>query len=220
MREFINLIYLKHTNFWNKKNFVSFIKSAVLLAIALIIQRIADIYVGKLQGIPVNDIILNNIPTFDIDSLIILSTLTFSFIIVFLSITKPQYLNFGIKTLAIFIITRSFFITLTHLGANPRELQFDPNSIGYWLYNVLYNTHGDYFFSGHTGILFLMSLIFWQNKYWRIFFFLVTVIFGLEVLLAHIHYSIDVFAAPFMTYGIFSVSKYLFKEDYQLIIGE
>jgi hypothetical protein len=42
-------------------------------------------------------------------------------------------------------------------------------------------------------------------------------VFAVAVLLAHIHYSIDVFAAPFMAYGIFKVSQYLFLRDYKLI---
>jgi hypothetical protein len=38
-------------------------------------------------------------------------------------------------------------------------------------------------------------------------------VFGLSVLIAHIHYSIDVFAAPFMAYSIFSLARYFFKKD-------
>jgi hypothetical protein len=220
MRKFFKFIHFKHRNFWNKEHLRSLLNGGIFFGLALIIQRIADVYVGKVQGVAVNDIILNNIPTIDIDSFIILSCLILTFTIVFLFINRPQYVIFGVKALSIFLITRSFFITLTHLGASPHELQFDPNSIGYWLYNVLYNTHGDFFFSGHTGIPFLMSLIFWQEKYWRYFFLIATAIFGVVVLLAHIHYSIDVFAAPFMTYGIYAIAKYLFKKDYELIPDE
>ncbi|MCX6796497.1 MAG: phosphatase PAP2-related protein, partial [Candidatus Falkowbacteria bacterium] len=169
------------------------------------------------QGVPVEDILLNNLPTIDIDSFIILSTLVSTLIIVFLFGAMPQYLNFGLKSVSLFIIIRSFFISLTHLGAAPDQLQFDPTNIGYWLYNVLYNTRGDFFFSGHTGIPFLMALIFWPEKKWRYFFFAVSGVLGVGVLLAHIHYSIDVFAAPFMAYGIFSIARYLFKKDYDYI---
>jgi hypothetical protein len=35
------------------------------------------------------------------------------------------------------------------------------------------------------------------------------------VLFAHVHYSIDVFASPFMTYGIFTIAKTLFPQDYK-----
>jgi hypothetical protein len=126
---------------------------------------------------------------------------------------KPRYITFTLKTVSLFIITRAFFISLTHLGASPHELVFNSNNIGYWLYDILYNTHGDFFFSGHTGMPFLMSLIFWQEKRCRIFFLITSGVFGLSVLIAHIHYSIDVFAAPFMAYSIFSLARYFFKKD-------
>ncbi len=209
-------LHLRHTHFWTKDHLVSLAGSVFLFIFALIIQRIADIYVGKIQGTPVDDIILNNLPALDIDSLIIFGTLLLTFAIVILFSTKPQYLNFGLKAIALFVIIRSFFISLTHLGANPGQLQFDPSTIGYWLYNVLYNTRGDYFFSGHTGIPVLMALIFWPEKKWRYIFLATSCVSGAMVLMAHLHYSIDVFAAPFMTYGIFTIAKHLFPKDYAL----
>jgi hypothetical protein len=214
MKNYFKLLHFKHYNFWNKNNFFSLYLSGLLFAVALFIQTIADYYVGNLSGTPVNDIILSNLPTLDIDSLIIISTFIVTFSVIYLFATKPQYLNFGIKAVSIFIIVRSFFISLTHLGASPDQLQFNPNSIGYWLYNVLYNTRGDFFFSGHTGIPFLMALIFWSEKKWRVFFLIFSLLSGAGVLLAHIHYSIDVFAAPFMSFGIFAIAKKLFKKDY------
>ncbi len=41
--------------------------------------------------------------------------------------------------------------------------------------------------------------------------------FAAVVLFAHVHYSIDVFAAPFMVYGIFAITAKFFKNDYFLI---
>jgi membrane-associated phospholipid phosphatase len=34
--------------------------------------------------------------------------------------------------------------------------------------------------------------------------------FGASVLLAHVHYSIDVFAAPFIVYGVFVIAAKVF----------
>ena len=44
-----------------------------------------------------------------------------------------------------------------------------------------------------------------------------SVVFGIAVLFAHVHYTIDVLAAPYMAYGIFKMSQYFFAEDYKMI---
>ena len=51
----------------------------------------------------------------------------------------------------------------------------------------------------------------------RLVFLLVSCIFAVAVLFAHVHYSIDVFAAPFMAYGMFEIAKRLFPRDFELI---
>ena len=195
---------------------VSFGFGAFFLLVALIIQKIADNYLLTLNEPPVRDIVLDAIPSFNIDSFIILTALSLSLIVFFLFLTKPKYINFGMKSIALFLIVRSFFITLTHFGANPHQVIFDPNAFGYGLYDLLYNTHNDFFFSGHTGLPFLLAFIFWPQKKWRYAFFIISFIFGGSVLLGHIHYSIDVFAAPFITYSIFCLSRIIFKTDYDL----
>ncbi len=206
-----------YRNFWTRERAVSFFKGVLLFIVALFIEGYADGYVSRLSGLSVDDLILSHIPTIDIDIIIIMGPLALTFLILLLLIFQPRYINFTLKTLAVFIIIRSFFISLTHLGVDPHQLQIDTSSVGFGLYNFLYNTKGDFFFSGHTGIPFLMSLIFWEEKTWRYVFLATSVLLGVSVLLAHIHYSIDVFAAPFMAFGIFSISKFLFPKDFSAI---
>ena len=206
----------RHIGLWNKDSIKSFLFGATFLAVSLVVERFADVYVQSLKELPVNDVLLNILPSFDIDSFIIISTLIFTFVLIGLFLFRPKYINFGIKSLALFILVRSFFITLTHLGANPHQLVFNPNSFGYDLYNLLYNSNNDFFFSGHTGVPFLMALVFWPIWEWRYLFFITSFVFGVSVLLGHIHYSIDVFSAPFITYSIFSISSKVFRSDYKL----
>jgi membrane-associated phospholipid phosphatase len=59
-----------------------------------------------------------------------------------------------------------------------------------------------------------MGLIFQQNYWWSKICFAVSFILGASVLLGHVHYSIDVFAAPFMTYTIFVIAKKFFPKEY------
>lgn len=207
-------LYFRHKNFWTRDRTASFLRGVLLLILALVVEKFADNYVSNLNGLSVDDLILSHVPVLDIDAFIIIAILFLTVLVLFLVIIKPQYLNFTLKSLALFVIVRSFFISLTHLGVSPLEVQFDTSSVGFGLYNLLYNTRGDFFFSGHTGIPFLMFLIFWDEKIWKYIFLIFSFVLGASVLIAHIHYSIDVFAAPFMTFGIFTISKFLFKRDY------
>jgi hypothetical protein len=66
----------------------------------------------------------------------------------------------------------------------------------------------DLFFSGHTGTLFLLFLLA-ENKTLKILFLISTIMVGSAVLLQHVHYSIDVFVAPFVAYCSYSIIKNL-----------
>jgi hypothetical protein len=134
----------------------------------------------------------------------------------FLFIAKPKYIPFALKTIALFVIVRAFFVTLTHLGASFHQVTMDTDAIGYGIYNFLFYSKSDYFFSGHTGIPFLLAFVFYKERKWRYFLFACSFVFGVSMLLGHLHYSIDVFSAPFITYSIFIISKNLFKEEYAL----
>lgn len=65
----------------------------------------------------------------------------------------------------------------------------------------------DLFFSAHTGLPFLLALEFWDNKILRYIFLLSSLGGATLVFLGHIHYSIDVLAAFFITYSVFQITK-------------
>jgi PAP2 superfamily C-terminal len=213
---FFKQIFNRHRNFWTRAHRISLLKILILFAMALLFQHFADLYVGHVTGVAVGDLILSHIPTFDIDFFVVQGVLILTVIILGLLVWKPRYLLFTGIAISVFILTRSFFISLTHLGVDPHEIVLDTHTFGFGIYNLLYNSKSDFFFSGHTGVPFLMGLIFWEEKRWRWTFFIISTIFGACVLLGHIHYSIDVFAAPFMTYGIFTIAQKLFPYAYSL----
>lgn len=220
MRNFITQFFNNHKGFWTKERRTDFSISLALVVLALGVQHVADTYVASIRGTPVDDLILSHIPTLDVDALIIWVSLLMPVIIIVLFLRKPKYLNFALRSSALFIIIRSALISLTHLGAHPHQLVLDPHSFGFGVYNILYNTSNDFFFSGHTGLPFLAALVFWDEKFWRYFFFFASFIMGFGVLGAHIHYSIDVFAAPFMTYSIYIIAQRLFPHDYAISQGK
>ena len=103
-------------------------------------------------------------------------------------------------------------VILTHL-APPLHATALP--VSNFVERLVSGSGDDLFFSGHTGFPFLMSLLFWKEKPLRFIFLALTLLFGGAALLGHLHYSIDVFSALFITYGIFNISRWLFKKDYR-----
>lgn len=70
----------------------------------------------------------------------------------------------------------------------------------------------DLFFSGHTATIYIMYLVS-QKKYFRYFFLVATIIIAIAVIVQHVHYSVDVIAAPFFGYCSYRI-MYLFHKKY------
>lgn len=211
-------VYIQHKNFWVKDNFSLLLQGILIFGLALIVQRYAYDYVdNRVNGTHVGDLLLDNLPIVNLDFFIVEGAIISTLIVIFFLITNPKYILFAIKTLALFIIVRSFFISLTHLGTNLHQITLNANSIGFSIYDFLYNSKNDFFFSGHVGASFLFALIFWKEILYRNLFIVISIIFGVSMVLAKMHYSIDIFAAPFIVYGIYEISKRLFQKDFKLI---
>lgn len=193
--------------FTNKKFLTSVIISLIFLVISLVINFFAGTYATESASNSVTDIILSNIKTYDLDSFFIYGTIFFLLFIIFIFLLRPNKIPFTIKSIALFVIIRSIFITLTHLGPFPSQITINSNFLNKFSFGA------DLFFSGHTGLPFLLSLVFWDDKWIRYIFISFSLIFAIVVLLAHLHYSIDVLSAFFITYSIFHTALYIFKKD-------
>ncbi len=62
----------------------------------------------------------------------------------------------------------------------------------------------DLFFSGHTATLLILFLV-TEKKIIKIIFFVSTIVVAICVLIQHVHYTIDVFAAVFFTYACYKL---------------
>lgn len=193
---------------------ISAIFALVLLIASFFINYYAGVFATKMASNAVTDILLNNIPVFDVDFIVVQGAFIFVAFLIAVLIYEPKSLPFVLKSLALFIIIRAIFVSMTHIAPFPgRDIVNQGKVVDKFVVG------GELFFSGHTGIPFLLALTFWQNKYLRGIFLAFTVIAGTAVLLGHVHYTIDVFAAPFITYGIFHISEKFFRRDYKLLLG-
>lgn len=189
----------------------SVLLSVGLVLVSLAVNYYAGTYATQQVSNPVTDIVLSNTRTYDLDGVFVYGIFGLVFFIIVLCMEKPQRIPYAAKSAALFVLIRSFFITLTHIAPYPTRVILDPGS-----YINDFSFGGDLFFSGHTGLPFLMAFIFWDDLWLRIFFIAASIFFGAVVLLAHLHYSIDVAAAFFITYSIYRLTEIFFKKDQEL----
>ncbi len=182
---------------------------------SLIINYLAGTYASLHAGKPVRDLILDHVPTFQVDDLFVYGAFLMWLFVLLVLLYAPRTFPFVFKALALFIVIRSFFIILTHIGGPAHEALLDPNRV----FDKL-TFSGDLFFSGHTGFPFLLALIFWESKMLRGIFLVSSVVFALAVLMGHLHYSIDVFGAFFITDSIFRIAQRFFAQDYERLAAQ
>ena len=198
----------------DKKFLISLLIGFFYLCLSLYINFIAGTYATESASLPVTDIILSNTRVYDVDLFFIYGPLVLFIFVTALILHNPKKIPFTLKSIALFTIIRSVFISLTHLGPFPTEaVTASSNWVGKFTFG------GDLFFSGHTGLAFLMALLFWQNKTLRYIFLAYSFFIGAVVLLGHYHYSIDVLAAFFITYSIYHISVLFFREDQKMFLG-
>lgn len=205
----------RHKAIWKDKVFsVSALYSFLFLALSLVINYAAGTYATKSASNAVSDLFLDNLPTLDVSIIFIDGFILFVIFVAALIIHQPKKIPFVLKSMALFIVIRAMFMTLTHIAPMPDQIPLEAGDV------VNKFTFGaDLFFSAHTGLPYLMALIFWPNKQLRIIFLAISVIFGVSVLLGHLHYSIDVFAAYFITYSIFKIAQRTFRSDYNFLLN-
>jgi hypothetical protein len=211
-------IFKEHKGFWTPARRQSMYVGILLLVLSIIVQITLGRFSSRvaIDAASVRDIFLDNLPLVNMGAVIVGGAIALWVCAALLLVIHPRYLIFSVKAISLYIISRAFFFSLTHIGPYPLRYSPSAHNSGYGLYHLI-TFQGNFFYSGHTAFPFLLALIFWKSKYLRYLFLFLTVFFGAAVLLAHVHYSIDVFAAPFIVYGMYIMTTKLFPQDYALI---
>ena len=203
--------------YWSHKHYTLSVLFGFLIMIpSAFISYVATEYATNGASNPVNDIFLDHLPFIDLGVFLAYGALISLFSLAVIIFSNPKSIPFALKCFAVFILIRAFFTMLTHIGLFPGQISFGGNNAFETIIKRAF-LGADYFFSGHTGMPFLAALIYWDHKIIRVGCLILSVVFGYSVLVSHLHYSIDVFAAYFMAFGIFHIATHLFHHDYLIL---
>jgi hypothetical protein len=156
-------------------------------------------YAHTRPGVPINDPILNAIGPFNLRWPIFI-VLWSSLLLGVCSLVKtPQRLLVWLQAAAVLFFLRAIALYLVPLEPFPTIIPLaDPIA-------TIRSNSGDLitedlFFSGHTAIMFLLFLAMVSSRL-KGLLLAGTVFISIGVVLQHVHYSGDVFSAPFFAYG-------------------
>ncbi len=208
----MHTVLARYKKTWHDRDFRTSLPLAILLfLLSLVINSYAIRYATEFASNPVTDIILSNTRAYEVDALFVWGTLivgVFSMLVIF---AHPKRIPFVLHALTLFILIRAAFTSMTHTG--PFEETYI-SDFGTVINHAFFGA--DHFFSGHTGMPFLGALAFWHIPWIRNSFLAASAFFAVVVLLGHLHYTIDVAAAFFITYAIYHIAIQLFRREHRL----
>jgi membrane-associated phospholipid phosphatase len=181
------------------------ISVALLIAILQLAIRFFN-YIETRPGVVISDPILNWIPAMDLTWLAF-ALIYGGFIIVIPALIKrPDRLVFGMQAYVTLVIFRMGAMYLLPLDPPPGMIILrDP--VVQNLLNTGEPLTRDLFFSGHTSTMFLLYHCALNPKV-KTALLIGTVGIGACVILQHVHYSVDVLAAPFFAYCAVRVATF------------
>ena len=201
--------------FAHKDYRIAVVGSFLLFLGSIFASLLAGHFAAQHASNSVADIVLSNTPTMNVGDLFVYGTILLIVFVGGIAFAHPRRIPFMLLSLALFFFIRAGFVSLTHIAPFPERASTD---FGVTIKKYFFGN--DLFFSGHTGSPFLMALIFWRQWRLRIIFLTWSIFFACVVLLGHLHYSIDVASAYFITYSVFCLSEWLFPEYRALFFSD
>jgi hypothetical protein len=168
-------------------------------------------HIEKRNGTVLNDWLLASVPAYNVSVLIFAIIWSMIVLILIRAVYKPSiYINYC-WTLVFVSLARLACITLVPLNPPISLIKLsDPLTGVFYGESVITK---DLFFSGHTATLTLIVLCL-EKKNDKIIAAIATVVVAFLLVVQHIHYTIDILAAPIITYLCYTLTRYFLKKEW------
>jgi len=160
--------------------------------------------IERRNGMQLNDWVLHQIPSHNFSVAIFILIWGMGFFAIIRAINDPYFFLVFIWSYVIVTFCRA--LTITFIPLNPPdglEQLIDPLSSTFYGH---VNITKDLFFSGHISTIFLIFLCM-KNKFDKVLTLTVTLFLAFLLMIQHIHYVIDIVAAPVFTYISYLLGK-------------
>jgi hypothetical protein len=195
------------TVIWNShyRHYQMIIGTVIMLAIIFILPFFFA-HIEKRNGAVLNDWLLARIPAHNVSVLIFAIIWGMILLIVIRAINNPSIYITYCWTLIFVYIVRFVTISVVALDPPPGMVPLvDPLS------SVFYGNATitkDLFFSGHTTTMVLIFLCL-ERRTDKIIAFIAAFAVAYLLLVQHVHYTIDILAAPIVVYACYRLTRYL-----------
>ncbi len=187
-----------------KRNKSELVITVLLLAVILTVLANFLNFIEAREGVVLSDPILNLFNPINLTWLI--------FALIYISIiagvitlwNNPKRLLFAIQLYILMVVVRMAAMYLLPLEPPAAMIILKDPFVEF--FGTGQTLTKDLFFSGHTATLFILLLVS-EKKIIKAVFLINTMLVAIAVLLQHVHYTIDVFAAVFFTYTCYVIIK-------------
>lgn len=181
---------------------IQFFLTIFFLLLALFVYRKFLDFAEARPGVVIPDPILNLYNPIDLTWLIFGLIYLCLIIGVFVLAKKPDKLLLAFQTYTAVVIVRIIAMYLVPFEAPEKLIVLKDPFVE--MFGSGESLTKDLFFSGHTTTLFMLFLVV-ESKKLKYVFLISAIVVGVTIVLQHVHYVIDVFAAPFFTYTCYAL---------------
>jgi hypothetical protein len=169
------------------------------------------------EGYFFSDLILQWLPAHNVSIAVFFIIWSCSLILLIRFFQDPMILLVALWSYIGVTLLRMACIALISLNP-PADLIPLADPITNYFYGAHYITH-DLFFSGHITSVFLIFLCL-KKRPDQLYALICSISLGFLLLIQHVHYTIDVLAAPVFTYAVFRLTLLFTKKEKDSLVPE